>query len=114
MTTFKIRHIPTGKFSPGGYDGNKLNYLSDKGKTWSGLGPLRNHLNLCKYSDEFEIVECELIVINVIPMNEERMLVAKRKQERQEVYELRVAQYKLEQAELELARIKKQYPQLMK
>lgn len=42
-TIYKIRHKVTGLWSLGGANGDRWN---KKGKTWNGLGPLKNHLRL--------------------------------------------------------------------
>ncbi len=41
-TVYKIRHKPTGLFSTGGTDPQ----FTSKGKVWSTIGHLKNHLNL--------------------------------------------------------------------
>jgi hypothetical protein len=41
---YKVRDINTGLFSTGGYYPGWTN----KGKTWSGVGPLKSHLNFHK------------------------------------------------------------------
>jgi hypothetical protein len=69
-SSYKIRQKSTGLYSTGGY----WPKFTKNGKTWSGSGPLKNHLKLTQepYSgsrknpytpvEDFEIVE--LVVVN--------------------------------------------------
>lgn len=43
MTVYKIKSRPSGMYSMGG---TSLRFTSKIGKTWSGEGPLKLHLNL--------------------------------------------------------------------
>lgn len=53
MKLYRIRHKLTGQFSKGGYDpiqnpkGEGRGW-SKRGKVWTGLGPLKNHLNIAR------------------------------------------------------------------
>ena len=62
MIVYKIRHKKTGLFSRGGEDASRCQSCWDKkGKTWSGLGPLRNHMN--QFIGEKALSEWEVITI---------------------------------------------------
>jgi len=87
---YKIRNKKTGLFSKGGSDCLQSDYgWSKSGKSWTGMGPLKNHLaqyvgsigysgynkdrfsvNLARIIDEWEIVSFVMQPENVIPMNE--------------------------------------------
>lgn len=133
-TFFMIRHKPSGLFSKGGrvqYSNatltqDQLKTLTDRGKVWHTVGPLRNHLNYAKYNDDFEVVECVIQVINTCTITEQREIAAVNRKKREDARERRMAPYYLEveknnkrraaedlkRAEKEIEELKKKYPDL--
>lgn len=133
-TVFMIRHKPTGLFSKGGIVNYgaailtqaKLETLTHHGKVWHTIGPLRSHLNIAKYNDDFEVVECAIQVINTCTITEQREIAAKNRKKREDARERRMAPYYLEieqdkkkkaaedmrRAEKEIEELKKKYPDL--
>lgn len=89
---YKIRHKKTGLFSHGGsytsLAGEQGCGWSSKGKIWMGIGPVKNHLaqylpkgkygyeverfqkNIGPIREDWEIVEIEMVVKEVIPMSD--------------------------------------------
>ena len=84
MKIYRIRDTATGLYSKGGSDANVdsgHSCWSKKGKVWTGLGPLRMHLNqflsdgYCKKKgipSTWEVIEYELIEteVSVKPVHE--------------------------------------------
>lgn len=75
-TIFKIRRKYDGLFSTGG----TYPMFNERGKTWNGLGAVRNHINLCtesanrgdkrlqQYLSDIELVEFEIVELQVLPL----------------------------------------------
>ena len=90
---YRIRHKKTGLFSTGGTevsaDGQKFGWTK-KGKVWTGIGPLRNHLNqyvntrASRLADweviEYELVETETAVKSAVDALNPNMIVKALKQ----------------------------------
>lgn len=90
---YRIRHTKTGLFSIGGQevsaDGKSFGWTK-KGKVWTGLGPLRSHLNQYVMTRaarltnweviEYELVETETSVKTAINMLNPNILVKVLKQ----------------------------------
>lgn len=90
---YRIRHTKTGLFSIGGTDvsaDGKTFGWTKKGKIWTGLGPLRNHLNqyaltrASRLADweviEYELVETETAVKSAVDALNPNMIVKALKQ----------------------------------
>lgn len=80
---YKLRHKRLGLFSPGGSDSVYLHRWTKTGKTWSGTGPLKNHINLLLENwktnhlprgnldfNDVEVVEYEMREVSVKPAHE--------------------------------------------
>ena len=106
---YKIRNKTTGLFSTGGAWPN----WSKKGKLWTGLGPLANHLGLVRdnaYKDAelvtFELIEQIVDVQTIAEANENRI---QRKKDREDARQARRDALRLERDRAEYERLKKQF-----
>jgi hypothetical protein len=67
---YKIRCKSDGTFSSGG----QWPIFTSKGKIWSGIGPLKNHLRLVRkgiYDDcEILVIKINMQYIDIIPMSD--------------------------------------------
>lgn len=83
MKIYRIRDTATGLFSKGGSNANVDSgsfCWSKKGKIWTGIGPLKNHLNMFinnEYNKHglpstWEVIEYEVVetAISVKPVHE--------------------------------------------
>jgi len=68
---YKIRDKRTGLFSKGGFSSSDELLFEKMGKTWTGLGPLKNHLrmfNVERFAN-WEVVTMALVEIDKIDVN---------------------------------------------
>ena len=90
---YKIRDVNTGLFSTGGMDPN----WTTKGKTWTGLGPLKSHLRQFVTYEQLKNGQTDYHTqINKIPENWE------------------VVKIKFIESEVELLNAKQLYPKEIK
>lgn len=82
---------------------------------------MRSHLNIAKYSVDYEIIECEIAIVNTFTVDEQKNIAAANRAKRDAREAKRMAEYKkqcaaedMKRAQAELERIAKKYPELVK
>jgi hypothetical protein len=88
MKIFKIRDTATGLFSTGGH----YPRWSKKGKTWTNIGHVKNHINnltrvVIKNVDHWEVVEYELVETAVGTISVEKIIEENLRKEREKELE---------------------------
>ena len=66
---YKVRNKVTGKFSTGGISPS----FTNKGKSWSSIGPLKTHLRQISsrnYFNDCEVVEYQMVENATTPLNQ--------------------------------------------
>jgi len=107
ITVYKIQNIRTGEFSKGGYRAS----FTKKGRSWTGIGPFKNHLNSVEYFNPEDLVVCSYQLVQtgmspLVPWLAERQ---EAKQARQDVANRYMEEYRKKKELAELQRLKEKY-----